>query len=547
ALGCVLYEMLTGEPPFTGPTAQVIMAKRFADPVPSPRRVRQGVPPAVDAAVRGALAKVPADRFPTTKAFAEALRAERPGDAFDAKAIVVLPFENLSPDPDNAFFADGLTEEIIADLSRVRALKVISRTSSMALKGSDKGIPAIARELNVRFVLEGSVRRAGSDLRITAQLIDAQTDTPVWAEKLAGRLDDVFDLQERLSRRIVDGLEVTLTDDESRRLAGRPIPDVRAYDAWLQAKQAALDFTPDGLGRAFVLIERALGILGDNPLLLATLAWLHVVSYPAIDPDDGRLVQGESLARRALHLAPDLAWALFTIGVVHQRRGDVQGFVDHVQRALALERNSHMLAVLAEYLADAGRTDEAARFAEDAVRLDPLTWLPSAVRGWVTLMSGQVDLAVTQLQETVTRLAPQDRYPAWLLASALACANRPAEALEVLNRLRVASGSVWARLGEPLRLALLGDRSGLHAALAEPALRRVAERYGYGALLVASCLAHVGDAADALGWLHTAIDLGFTNHAFLRRANPFFAGLREDPRFESLLELARQRERMLVV
>jgi eukaryotic-like serine/threonine-protein kinase len=545
ALGCVVYEMLVGEPPFTGPTAHVIMAKRFADPVPSARRIRDGVPPAVDAAVRGALAKAPADRFPSTRAFAEALRAESPGAESDAKSIVVLPFENLSPDPDNAFFADGLTDEIITDLSRIRALRVISRTSSMALKGSAKSVPAIARELLVRFVLEGTVRRAGNDLRITAQLIDAQTDAHLWAEKLSGRLDDVFDLQERLSRRIVDGLEVTLTDEEDRRLAGRPIADVRAYDAWLQAKQAALDLTPDALARAFTLTERALGILGDNPLLLATLAWLHVVTYPVIDPDNARLGRAEALARRALDLTPDLPWALFTLGVVHQRRGDIQGFIDHLQRALAIERSSHMLAVLAEYLADAGRVGSARRLAEEAVRLDPLTWLPSAVLGWVNLLAGQVDLAIAQLRETVDRRAPGEPYPIWLLASALACGGRVGEAIDAVRRLQECGGTVWADLAEPLRCALLDDRAGLERTLAAPVFRSVAERYSYGALLAASCLARVGNEAGALDWLHVAVERGFTNHEFLRDTNSFFGSLYGNPRFESLLELARERERAL--
>src|SRR5439155_4289541 len=121
-----------------------------------------------------------------------------------AKSIIVLPFENLSPDPDNQYFADGLTDEIIADLSKVRALRVISRTSAMQYRGTAKPIPAIAGEVNVRYALEGSVRRAGESLRITAQLIDARRDEHVWAEKYTGSIGDVFGIQEALSRSIVD-------------------------------------------------------------------------------------------------------------------------------------------------------------------------------------------------------------------------------------------------------------------------------------------------------------------------------------------------------
>jgi adenylate cyclase len=153
-----------------------------------------------------------------------------------AASVAVLPFLNLSSDAEDQYFADGLTEEIISDLAKVRSLRVISRTSAMMFKGVKKSAPAIAQELNVRHVLEGSVRRAGNNLRITAQLIDAATDTHLWADKYAGTLDDVFDLQEQLSRRIVEALRVALTPDEERRLVERPLQDVRAYEAWLRAR-----------------------------------------------------------------------------------------------------------------------------------------------------------------------------------------------------------------------------------------------------------------------------------------------------------------------
>jgi len=171
----------------------------------------RAVPPGVEGIVRRCLEKRPQDRFSSAhdlslalNAVAESLRTRQPLMEPPSKSIVVLPFENLSPDPENAFFADGLTEELIADLSKVRALRVISRTSAMLLKDSKKDVPTIARELGVRFVLEGSVRRAGSSLRITAQLIDAANDAHLWAEKYGGTLDDVFAIQEKVSGSIVD-------------------------------------------------------------------------------------------------------------------------------------------------------------------------------------------------------------------------------------------------------------------------------------------------------------------------------------------------------
>src|SRR5690349_11462708 len=152
-------------------------------------------------------------------------------------SIAVLPFSNLSPDPDNEYFADGLTDEVIAKLSKVSALRVISRTSAMTYKRTTKDIGTIARELGVRYVLEGSVRRAGDRLRITAQLIDGDTDHHLWAETYDGSAADIFAIQERLARVIVDALEVRVTSDEDRRLAARPIVSLPAYECYLRARQ----------------------------------------------------------------------------------------------------------------------------------------------------------------------------------------------------------------------------------------------------------------------------------------------------------------------
>ncbi len=216
SLACVLYEMLTGAPPFSGATAQAVMVKHVTEAVPG---LPTAVPAAAAAAIGRALAKDPAERFETVATFAAALgdggapaagslgRLSEP----PAATIVVLPFEDASAKPEDGFFATGLTDEVISDLSKVKAIRVISRNSSMKLKGTTKDLKTIGRELAVRYVLTGSVRRAGDALRITAELVDTQTDTPVWSEKYSGTVADVFDLQEELSRRIVDALRVTVT------------------------------------------------------------------------------------------------------------------------------------------------------------------------------------------------------------------------------------------------------------------------------------------------------------------------------------------------
>src|SRR5438270_120023 len=169
SLACVLYEMLAGEPPYTGPTAQALIAKVMVDPVPAVRRLRPAVPPGVDQALLRALAKAPADRFASMAAFTDALTAPAQPRS---PSVAVLPFRTLSADPETEYFADGITEDVIAHLSKIRALKVISRTSVMPLQQREQSLKEIAARLEARTLLDGSGRRVGDRVRIVAQLVD---------------------------------------------------------------------------------------------------------------------------------------------------------------------------------------------------------------------------------------------------------------------------------------------------------------------------------------------------------------------------------------
>ena len=173
SVACVLYEMLAGEPPYTGPNARALLAKQLVDPVPGVRRLRPAVPVAIEQALQVALSQAPADRFSSMAEFTEALTA--PG-AYRAPAVAALPFLSLSPDRQNEYFADGLTEDVIAHLSKIHSIKVTSRSLVMPFKSRVQGIRQIAGILHADTVLEGSVRRAGDRVRIVAQLIDAGTD-----------------------------------------------------------------------------------------------------------------------------------------------------------------------------------------------------------------------------------------------------------------------------------------------------------------------------------------------------------------------------------
>jgi adenylate cyclase len=179
--------------------------------------------------------------------------SDRPFETADQRAsIVVLPFDNLSPDADDAYLADGLTDEIITHLTYIGSLRVISRTSAMVLKGARKDVRTIGKELSVQYVLEGSVRRVGNDLRIAAQLIDARSDAHLWAEVFKGTLHDIFAIQERTSQGIVKALGLRINPQEEQRLLGRPIDNVQAYECYLRARSEALKGSAQAFERALL-------------------------------------------------------------------------------------------------------------------------------------------------------------------------------------------------------------------------------------------------------------------------------------------------------
>ena len=283
SFGVVLYEMVTGRLPFTGDN-EAALIHAVVNETPEPMaRYKAKVPEGLERVVEKAMAKNRDERYQHVDELIADLKSTRRKSETAAglelpkqeKSIVVLPFENLSPDPDQEYFSDGLTEEVISDLSKVHVLRVISRSSAMTFKGTKTTIPEIARRLNVQYVLEGSVRKAGNSLRITAQLIDARSDAHIWAEKYSGTLDDVFDIQEKVSRAIVEALRLSLTPAEEHRMAERPIDNVAAYECYLRANADIWRFKEDSLDGAVQYLQKGIDMIGDNALLYSGMAGVY--------------------------------------------------------------------------------------------------------------------------------------------------------------------------------------------------------------------------------------------------------------------------------
>jgi serine/threonine-protein kinase len=542
SLACVVYEMLAGDPPFVASTRRAVLLKHVTDAAPSVTTVRSTVPRAVAAAITKALGKAPADRFHSANAFSEALSAEPEEAEPGIKSIVVLPFENLSPDPENAFFADGLTEELIAELSGVRQLRVISRTSAMQFKDTKKSVPTIAGELNVRYALEGSVRRAGESVKITAQLIDASTDSHLWADRYAGKLTDIFDLQERLSRRIADALRVVLTPAEDLRIASHPFNDFRAYDALLRARQEMIKLSTEGIERAMHYVHRAQEIAGENALVHATLARCYSLSYEfGISHDRQTLERADQHASRALELTPDLGLALFAKAHVRHKEGDYLEVVRLLRRAREADSNTDALTLLALVLAQVGRLEEAREVAAEALMLDPLDVFTRAIRGVIDLFDGQFDSAVSRFQELVDDPNARSPHIEWMLAQAIVHAGRLDEARELFARVAATDATPVADLSELYRRAARGDRDAVTAHLSEQhVMVETAKTDESFPIFIANCLVMVGDEDGALEWLGHAINWGFCNYRYLEEHNPFLKPLLGNPGFRQLIDRARQ-------
>ncbi len=465
------------------------------------------------------------------------------------KSIVVLPFANISPEEGQEYFCDGMTEEIIADLSQVRELLVISRSSAMTFKGTKKTIPEIARAVNVRYVLEGSVRKAEKDLRITAQLIDAATDAHIWAEKYAGSLEDVFAIQEKVSRSIAEALKLRLTPDEERQFRSRPIPDVRAYDAYLRAYYEVWTFTPEGFDRAFRLLDQVLEQAGEYALIHAGYGYFQALAYDfGISHDPDTLAQAERHATRALELDPALGLAYCALGHVRYKQGDLPACVKLTLRAVALDRNTTALWMLAFVLAETGHLAQARRFAEETVAADPLNVMTGFARGTVEFFDGRFEDAASCFRRYLEIIGPDEPILLWWRAQALSYLGREDEAAPYFDKVIATDARPLSALSRLWRLAAGGDREDFLKALeSDTQLIETARTDEWFPNFIAACHARLGDYAGAIEWLERAVGWGFSNHRFLGELSPFLAPLREDSRFQALIKDACRKEKALDV
>jgi serine/threonine protein kinase/tetratricopeptide (TPR) repeat protein len=556
ALGVLLYEMVTGAKPFNASTTPELFASILRD---APAPVLAAVPARLNGLILACLAKNPNARG-TARDLCDGLkevesqRKERTpaqalvGDsdvtltAGSRRRILVLPFANISPDRDTEYFADGLTEELIADLSHMECVVVISRTSAMRFKARTKDLRTIARELGVDLVLDGSVRKAKGSLRIAAQLIDTRLDASIWADRFTGADADVFDLQERLSRQIVGAMGVTLTDAETARLSERPIGDPRVYDLYLRARQKLTRFSAQDLDDAVVLLREGLELLGENELLRGTLghAYIYYINW-GVRPDARYLEEVQRCADAVFGLRPDSSHGHSLLGGLEVMRGNLQDAVRHLKRAIAVDSgNAQAVFWLVYCYLTAGQPRSARPLIERELRIDPLSAVNHSLYGWLKIGEGNPEEAVRHYQRAC-ELDPSGPASRAFYGWALAQAGRRREAADYLLAFaKDVVGSVIGELNAGLGNALAGDGIAAHNAIG-PLSTNAAQHDAALAHGLSEVYALAGDYDEAFRWLERAVRRGYLDYPFLASVDPLYEGFRADERFVRLMSDVQRR------
>lgn len=465
------------------------------------------------------------------------------------KSIVVLPFDNLSPDPDDAYFSDGLSEELITDLSKVSDLRVISRTSARLAKESGRSLREIGADLEVRYVLAGGVRKSGDDFRITVQLLDAENDAHLWADRYDGVLGDVFDFQAEVSKSIVESLGLTMALPQEETSAGRSrsslVRDPRAYDCYVRAREEVWRCTRESLDRAVLLLGNGLRIVGEHASLQGMLGqayWQYI--NMAIHQDPEFLTKAEEAAVRALELDDGLALGHLVLGEVEWKRGRMAQAIGHMEHALRLDPNDpDALLTLAYVYSFVGRSSAGRPLIERLISLDPLNPLNYGVRAYVDLFDGRKEAAL-ESSWTMFEMDPESPAMRWIHTVMLAWNDRVDDSPWDLAWARnVTPQSTLEALCKVINLAVVNDTAAVDvftADLQEKA--RWDEQYSW---LLAACYAKIGEVDLAMDWLENAVHRGFLNFPFLSADDPFLENLRTDSRFQALMKVVADEWRTL--
>jgi serine/threonine-protein kinase len=570
ALGCVLWEMLAGESPYSGPTPQAILARKSSETLPALRVRRKSVPADVEDVIAKSLAPNPADRFSSAAEFEQALAEPETADklrrrprsrkqtviraaalvamiaivayaawrlggareaaAVDAYALVVLPFENEADDPELDYMVDGMHRALIGELGGISSLRVISARSARRYRDSDRTIPEIAAELGVDGVVEASVIREGDSVRVRLQFIEAlPQERLVWSDAYVRADADLYGMHGAAARSIADEAGVQLTEAEEVQLAAadRPVnPEV--YEAYLRGMYHLNRSTPEDLMRGISYLEEAIAIDPGDPLGYAGLAMGYATLGHGPAPPPGVWDKARAAAERAIRLDSTLAEAQAALADVKvYYEWDWEGAERAFKRANELNPSLAMNHYhYAWFLILMNRFDEALAEHELAQAIDPLTPLHTVWIPGLYLYSGQPQEAYTGSTELLERY-PENATVRFVRGAAAAQLGLYDEAIAAHEK-AVSINPAWiGALG--VTYAKAGREEDARRILSEIEAQPVS---GWNVLGMADINAALGDTDETLRWL--AYDQPHAWYPWIHK-NPAYESLRDDPRFQELI------------
>jgi len=541
SLACVVYEMLAGESPFHGAGHRAVMAKQVTEAPRPLRSLRPEVPPSLERAIARALEKDPDQRTATAADFVAELLAPPALLRSPAvtRSIAVLPFINASPDPENEYLSDGITDELIDALAKISGLRVASRTSAFALKGKPLDVRAVGALLGTSVVLEGTVRRAGDRLRITAQLTSTEDGRLLWSQRYDRQLVDVFAIQDEIAATIVNTLRATMFADLSEHVPKRYTENIHAYGLYLKGRFAWNKRTQEGVAEAIEYFQQA---IAEDPGYAPAYAGLADsysldVDYRSIPVADA-YARAKDYARQALALDESvpsahasLAWSLF----IYDWQWDEAEREFH--RAIELNpRYASAHQWFAFLLAARGRFDAALLEAHTALELDPASVSVRRAVGWVYYYARRYEQAREHLARAI-EMNPMAVESYRMFGSTLALQGELAEAERVFREaLALPGAGAYSKATLGWLLARAGKRPG-----AEELLHALEQARAQGYVSpVAFAILHIGlgNHGEALDWCERSFEerrgwLAYVN------VNPIFDPLRNEPRFAALVRKMR--------
>ena len=543
-LACVIYEMMAGEPPFKGPTARATMAKQVTERARPLRLLRPDAPAGFERVLGKALAKNPAERFASITEFCDALSRARSEPsrpfAMTTRTIAVLPFVNSSPDPDNEYLSDGITDELINALAKVEGLRVASRTSVFALKGKAQDVRAIGALLEASEILEGSVRRSGDNLRITVQLTSTDDGHLMWSERYDRKLHDVFAIQDEIARTIVTTLRSTSFADIAPAPANRHTENVQAYGLYLRGRYAWNKRTSEGVIEGIKYFEEAIALDPTYALAYTGLAdsfALHI-DYRNVPVHEGHQ-KAKFYARKAIALDDtlaeahaSLAWSLFVYD------WEWVEAAKEFRRAIELDPQyapAHQW--YAFMLASQGKFDEALIEGHTAQENDPSSVSVRRSLGYCYLYARKFEQAHYHLDRAIAMNPTAEE--SYRIQGLILTFQRQFEAAETMLREALAlapAGGTYTKATLGYALAVAGDSSYGRRVAAE--LEEKAKTEYVSPVELAIVYIALGEKEKALDWTERAVDERRGWAAYLR-VHPIVDPLRSEPRFEALIQRMR--------